>query len=520
MSESAVPEASTEFAVLYTDGGFHQSKAAGGWGVHGYVFNTTAPKVGTGLKDWIVTPKGYVSAKENIGARRKHELWAHPSLKELAEDPKVKNVNVTSYVDMLGSITEGATNNVAELTALMKGLEFVASRELDTVYIFTDSRYAQEGFMSWTVGWEANGWTKSDGGEVANVELWQRLVELKNQIKEKNIALHVEWIKGHAGKTEEFDQDNLGNALADQYATMGCIAATKGESVEDSMIVEAKGYWKPKVEANRMLAHSRWYFNTFEAERQITPDGRYIYHLGDHGKDDDFLGKRMADASFAVVYLKEPEPVMEKVREQQITEDQGNHNSLIIGRMDFIFKPAVYQELLKSGGRYLQRRNRNLDLYTHDKLQITKELRPPRLAFNLIEVMEVMETILNQVLTHNTARNMRVTDITDLIYEYSVKGKKTTCKIKPELTSAVKSLSADIAHPIESKGQSCPVSLTVGMDLPHRNALSALASSEPTVKVVTWIESNQAFRYATVVEAAGDAGIYAGFYSNLHLLTE
>lgn len=507
------------FAVLYTDGGCMQSKGVGGWGVHGYVFDANVPKVGTGLKGWRVTPRGYTPDKEKLTPSRRHELWA--DFKELAENTKVENVNVVTYVDDAGALLHNATNNVAELTAMLKALNWLNGKGIHKALLMTDSRYVCDGLNDWIHKWISNGWTKVDGEPVANHELWRELVAARQRLEDQGMEVQIEWIRGHAGNHEGFDEDNWGNALADEYATKASIAAEKQIEIANGLVEsEARGYWKPKVEVNRLLAHSRWYFDTFKSKRVLSSDGRYIYHLGDHGKDDDFLGKRMSDASFAVVYLKEPEPVLEALHAYQVEEDAGNNNSLVIGRLDFIFKPAVYQSLAQSGGAFLKRRSHKLDLYTHDKLQLTKELKPPRLAFNLIEVMEVMETLLNNVLGNELAPNMRVTDITESLYDFEAKGRKSVCKLKPEMTSAVKSLSVHVEHPIKAETTECPLTLTIGMDTPHRNALSAIADKHPRVKVVTWLESKQAFRYATVVEADGDAGIFAGFYSNIHLVTK
>lgn len=502
-------------AVMYTDGGCKPSRGIGGWGVHGYVYTETPAKVGTGLKDWFCTPMGYVDAKEKRSNAEWLACWGE--LSELAKDPKVKNVSVETYVDMVGSLIPESTNNIAELTAMTQALTHLMGMGVTTAKVLTDSRYVRDGITDWIAGWQANNWIKRDGQPVANAEQWKALLAVKNTLEGSGCKLAIEWVKGHAGEQEGVDRDNLGNELADQYASMGIIAGRKGKQVHQVKETPGKGYWKPKVAINRMFAHSRWYFDTNLTTPHQTPTGHYVYHLGDHGKDDDFLGKRMSDASFAVLHLKNPETTLETVRAHQRELDAQKHNSLVIGRLDFLFKPQVYSMIEESGGDFLSNRSHRLDLYEPKDLQLTKELRPPKLAFNLVEVMEVLEGLLTQVSTDTLPDAVTMTDITHLIYEFGEKSKKPTCKIRPELTSAVKSLSATVEH---SLGNSpTKISLTVGMDLPHRNALSALADRMPSVHVITWRESSKAFRYATVIRCEEDMGIFAGFYSNIHLLT-
>lgn len=512
-------------AVLYTDGGCKPSRGIGGWGVHGYLFDGVKPKAGTGQKDWFATPTGYVDA------RNKHaiETWlGHwDDLAELASDPKVKNVNVLEYVDGRGSLIPESTNNVAELTATTQALKFVVERNrgliqegqptLLKVLVVTDSKYVQKGLSEWVVGWERNNWVKQDGEPVANAEHWQTLVELKKQVESQGTALTLQWIKGHAGEQDGVERDNLGNSLADHYASQAIIAGRKGEQVLSFKTTPAKGYWKPKVELNRLFAHSRWYFNTNSGTPTTTPTGKTVYHLGTHGKDDDFLGKRMSDASFAVLFLGQPEPALEKLREHQQREDTEGNNSIMISRLDFVFNPKVYPTIESSGGLYLQRRSEKLDLFDATDLQITKELRPPRLAFNLVDVMGILESLLERSVSDQKDEAIQKTDITSTIYELEESKKGTVCKINPKFTSAVKSLTVSVKNPID--GNDTNISLTFGMDLPHRNALAALAPLNPKLSVIAWKESKQAFRFATVVEVGEDQGIFAGFYSNIHLLT-
>jgi len=84
------------------------------------------------------------------------------------------------------------TNNRMELLAVIRGLESL--KRPCTVTIVSDSAYVCNAInQNWLVSWKAKGW-KRKGGELLNIDLWQRLDEL--------IALHTvkfEWIKGHAG---------------------------------------------------------------------------------------------------------------------------------------------------------------------------------------------------------------------------------------------------------------------------------------------------------------------------------
>lgn len=473
--------------VLYTDGGCKPSRGIGGWGVHGYLYNGTPIKQGTGLKGWIITETGYQKLDKGT------------------------NVNVLKYFDYLGSLIPESTNNVAELTAMLEGLKIALEYNVKKALIYTDSKYVVSGLTEWLDQWIKNDWQRKDKQPVANKELWLELLKVKEAL-EKNTVIDIKWVEGHSG--------DLGNEKADTLATKGIIVGRKGHSINSRQVTDGKGYWNPKVTLNRMFSNRNWYFNT-GSDTPMTDDGRYIYHLGDHGKDDNFLSKKMSDSSFSVLYLKEKEPALEMVRAGQEELNVRNFQSIVIGRLDNIFKPKVYNELVSEGHSYLEKQKVNSDLYYKDEessIMLTKEMQPPLLAFNLVDTMNFMQKILNSVIGLHDYPFLQITDITSLIYEEELKGKKILTKISPNLTSVVKSLSTQVGYDTGERKGNCSVTLTIGVDLPSRNTLSALAINDPKVKVVTWPESKQAFRYAVVIEAGEDVGIWAGFYSNIHLL--
>jgi hypothetical protein len=59
------------------------------------------------------------------------------------------------------------------------------------------------------------------------------------------------------------------------------------------------------------------------------------------------------------------------------------------------------------------------------------------------------------------------------------------------------------------------VILTFGIDILYRNALKRLEGFDPVVKILTWLESDNCVKTATIIETAnGDCGIWCGYYSN------
>lgn len=115
---------------------------------------------------------------------------------------------VLFYKDNMKEISgfnENTTNNQMELTAAIKALEML--KEPCEIELYSDSAYLVNAFNEdWITSWQLKGFRNASKKPVANVELWQKLIELNNTHK-------ITWIKvkGHA--------DNQYNNRCDQLAT-------------------------------------------------------------------------------------------------------------------------------------------------------------------------------------------------------------------------------------------------------------------------------------------------------------
>lgn len=105
----------------------------------------------------------------------------------------------------LSGFSKETTNNIMELTAVIKGLENLKFPcEVD---LYSDSAYVVNGFeKGWIYNWVKNNWKTADKKPVKNKEEWQRLYELTKTHKVKFIK-----VKGHS--------DNKYNNRCDYLAT-------------------------------------------------------------------------------------------------------------------------------------------------------------------------------------------------------------------------------------------------------------------------------------------------------------
>tara|TARA_B100001540_G_scaffold229052_1_gene203257 strand:- start:2393 stop:2821 length:429 start_codon:yes stop_codon:yes gene_type:complete len=102
------------------------------------------------------------------------------------------------------------TNNIMEMTAIIKALEQCTWMEKKEVCIITDSNYVKQGITSWIHNWKKNGWKTANGGDVKNRELWVKL----DNAREKITMIEWKWVKAHNGNPKNEEVDKLARECA------------------------------------------------------------------------------------------------------------------------------------------------------------------------------------------------------------------------------------------------------------------------------------------------------------------
>ena len=104
----------------------------------------------------------------------------------------------------IGGSEQNTTNNRMELTAAIKTLEKLKTYKLkENFKLRTDSKYVIEGYTKWIINWKKNGWKTSAGKSVQNLDLWQRIDQLRIN------GLIMEYVKGHSGDKQNDRVDKI-----------------------------------------------------------------------------------------------------------------------------------------------------------------------------------------------------------------------------------------------------------------------------------------------------------------------
>lgn len=279
---------------------------------------------------------------------------------------------------------------------------------------------------------------------------------------------------------------------------------------------EAKGYWNNKTEVNRLLASSRWYFATDGRTAEKVGD-HVVYHMGAPSKEDELVGKPESDSHYSVVFLKEADPSMEFIRIHQLdAAEKAGQVGVAIARLDNIISSGNYALMDEYGEQSIRATRDGAVMLGNTTL--SRVLNPPMLSWRAATATQDLENILSDYVNGKLGDQFHETDITDLLYVQEETKKKTITKLDPSIGTGCKSLSVDMKYSTGTHGGIYTTKILLGVDLPRRNTLSALADKEPKVKILTWAVSDVSFRFLTILEVDGEYGIWSGYYSNLRLV--
>lgn len=482
-------------AVFYTDGSSRPNPGNTGCGIHGYFYNKkemTKPHSGDGM---ILTDFGY---QKPVGVSP-----------EAFVDP-------VAYVDIVGSNDGTRSNNYAEIKAIAKAFEIALITGLDYVHVISDSRLALDG-IGYCEKWETLGWRKSDGGEISSVEIWKDLYTSYKELLRLGAKVTTKWIKGH--------EEARGNTEADILSVVGTFRSISGDFRWEYKLTDPKGYWKNEVDRHPFLNIKRIFFN---AERQWNSPG--LYTQGDSGVGDFMSGKRTPITSYSVVILKEPDPVIEAVRERQY-EHSGNENAIMMIKCDELFSKHVFKWVEKFGKNCFSGDKNTLNLEFTDKTPITLEMNPTGLSLRCVEGFNILEELLknyvknkedsNSPFMFNGAEVISV-PITDKFFVPEQKSSKnasvTKVELRPEIVVGFTDMKLDVTLPTPSGPKEVTIPYILGLDFLTRNNLKKLESHNPKVTLIAWAESEHSYRYATIAECDTGFGIWSNYHADRIIL--
>lgn len=497
METTSLPKISM---VLYTDGGFRQQ--VGGWGVHAYSYaidDTEDKKKKKKPAVGVPTTTGYINKDDsNIDKR--------------------DVVRPLQVFESFGGLLPETTNNIAELTATLNGIDLAINSGAEKLLIYTDSEYVTKGLTQRLPKWKQNGWRKSDGEPVANQPLWVQLDAKVTELKEKNIRYTFQWVKGHDG--------HRGNVMADYMATRGVLLGKVGDTKPRLTVQDFSEYEKYKADRHRFVSHSRWYFNlSDDSMLKANSHGYYEYCFGHPSKEDTdqvYLGKALSDTAFSSVWLKQPETCLDLVYSRVRKIATNVYGNAFIGRLDNIYSPFNHKEIMDYGGEMLFRANKtDNDITNCTGALIVRECNPPAISYRAVNNLMFLNQCLTEFHTNQLNPLQRAYDVTSLFYDQETT-KKGDIKsvLKKSIKQNTKAVKLPVSCDVLGKSINVEIICTLGLDVPNRNTLSGIADANPKIHVLLVKESDVAFRYMTIMSCDDGYCIMANVYANLRILSK
>jgi ribonuclease HI len=493
--------------VIYVDGSARPNPGHVGWGCHGYLYSQVSNEVKD--RDVYETDQGFL-------------------LKDAVElsSGAAQCVEVLKYIDLVGPVFDTiGTNNIAEVCAFYESIltiqEYVKANDgkIKSWLIYTDSEYVRKGVTEYLHIWKRNNWVKQDGSIVKNKDLWLKVDLLVKDIVSIKVPLQIRHIDGHRGYP--------GNTQADYLAVIAMnmsTCAALGEEIDKKylqLFSDKKQYWRESKsiwikQRNPLLTFKRIYFNSLENTH--LKGHYYLVDSGTKGKNHDAMsGKRTAEASFSIVKLHTPDPMIEMIMNRQIKGCQGD-NIIAAVLMDVADSNEIAMHLEMYGDHAMQFNKRNYNLEFLDKRVITMNLIPSNLTPRALQTLNHLETVLNSVNIDSIAPKHEIVEIfTTDITEHFFAPVKKKIELKKEFGVGVKSTQVYIKHTDENNFvHELKVPLVMGLDLPDRNALSKIAKNASTiaVKLVAWLDSCTALSYAVYIKYDEGYGIWSNAFSN------
>ena len=120
-------------------------------------------------------------------------VWVSEAIGATRATGRIHGLPDTWAAGKLATTMGVATNQRAELTALLEALTWIKDYPHLSAIIYSDSKYAINCTSVWGAGWKRKGWTRPTG-PLQNLDLIQPLVELWESVK---AHVKLEHVAGH-----------------------------------------------------------------------------------------------------------------------------------------------------------------------------------------------------------------------------------------------------------------------------------------------------------------------------------
>ena len=490
--------------VAYTDGGCRPNPGSSGSGVHAFIAEDTEDTKPKPLKITVDETVRYF-----LPTTQGYQYCSKDGVLSTSYAKKGMPVKPSYVLEMAESSSNIYTNNYAEANAVLNALRLARRHNVDSIHIVADSEYVLKSVNVFRSKWEANGFMTQQGQPVKNQEVFKAIFKEYDACVLMGVIVTMAWIKGHS--------DHPGNHQADMLATIGVVKSQQG--IDDSSITTftQKEYWEPKRERHPVMSLKRMYFNR-HYERNIPG----VYYMGDPGKDDALIGKPLPETVYAVVKMKEPDPIIDSVLKAQGRYEQ-DFNVTMMMKMESVFQPEAFRMITAHTSNAMIKDTKSSGVTLPDGRPMTIERNPIGVTMRAVDALNALESILDSYEVNTGISDVgdpgkhidfTINDVTEYFYDIVTKGDTVKKVFKKDIVVGQKVLEVNLKFGEQER----KLPLRLGLDILERNGLKQLETSDPVLHVITWRESSVSLRYASVVLCNEGHAIWSNFYADRIML--
>lgn len=344
----------------------------------------------------------------------------------------------------------------------------------------------------------------------------------------RTVMQTISEFQGLKGRNVFFDhaqaaEGGFGNKNSFKQMELAEVMTTFGVEPELAFgLTPRKQYEEPESDFNKLVTGSRWYIDSMNPEDHYAEIYGYRrYGFGKVEPDKNYYGKQTPDVTYSALFTKKPIEFLDKLfnfAHKKIYNPDGyllagdlrHLNSKEVARMIDTY-PAV-----KEGKDLVSPVTKQ-----NGKPVLIELISPVLMSYRIRDDLSALNVLLEAFLKKTEDNKFGYTsfyNITDMIYvkEANKKG-DIKVKLNPEFNTLKNTFLVKVEHPKAVK----PVALllSVGYDMPERNAFNSVEDPNVEVWVATDTRNDQGIRFCTIVQTDDCIYIHTSAVANLKVLS-
>lgn len=348
----------------------------------------------------------------------------------------------------------------------------------------------------------------------ADVDVLREVLITINRFKELESKIIFDFSGSAEGGT--------GNKQAHKCLEIAEVISLFGEpDTIDISVMGRKEYDNPESDFNKIITGSRWYFGGMSDEQFYgLQHGYRKYGFGKVEPDKNYYGKQTPDVTYSALFTKEPIQLLDKLYEFSRRKIDNPDGYLVAGDLNHLCSKEVARMIdthpaIREGKHLVSPVTKG-----NGKPVLIELISPVLMSYRIRDELFGLDVVLDSFKARdadNVYKHLTFYDITDMVYLKEA-NKKDVVKVKlqPDFNQLKSVFKLPVKHPAAVKA--VPLTLSVGYDIPERNAFNSVEDPEVKVWIAVDTRNSKGIRYCSLVETTDWIYIHTSAVANLRVL--